>query len=393
MIKPWGIIISDKEVTSNWLGTARSLREEGVRVIRLAPKSWCSSKSCTSIISPYVTEEREFLEFLIKIGKMGMKRSCRDVLFPSTDRSLILISKNKEKLKDYFELVVSDWKVVEKIVDKSETYEFAKKLHIPVPETFVCSNINEVKQAAEKVTYPCLIKPAFSHFHSWKFGKLLEVNSERELTVRYKAWSREVAEQKLLIHEKIPGGDDQIYELGAVFNKNSEPLAIFLGQKLRQYPPQFGIGSFTRSVWDQRLVDLGIRLLKELRFYGIAGVEFKKDYRTEDFKLLDINGRSWTQNYLATFCGLNLSYIMYKEAIGEKQKPLSNYSCNYKLGLKWIHLRLDFLSMLKMRKMDKITFAKWLNSILTAEKTFGILSLDDPQPFLSEIVTELKNKI
>jgi hypothetical protein len=93
MAKPWGIIISDKESGSNWLGTARSLREEGVRVIRLAPKSWCSSKSCTSIISPYVTEEREFLEFLIKIGKMGMKRSRRDVLFPSTDRSLILISK------------------------------------------------------------------------------------------------------------------------------------------------------------------------------------------------------------------------------------------------------------------------------------------------------------
>ena len=66
-----------------------------------------------------------------------------------------------------------------------------------------------------------------------KFGKLYEVNSEKELTARYKEWSRKVAEQKLLVQEEIPDRDDQIYESGAVFNKNSEPLAIFLNQKLR----------------------------------------------------------------------------------------------------------------------------------------------------------------
>ncbi|MEM2110709.1 MAG: hypothetical protein QXX08_02400 [Candidatus Bathyarchaeia archaeon] len=37
---------------SNWLGTARSLGQQGVNVLRLSSKGWYSSKYCKTIISP-----------------------------------------------------------------------------------------------------------------------------------------------------------------------------------------------------------------------------------------------------------------------------------------------------------------------------------------------------
>lgn len=381
MVKPRAIIVSESGRDTNSLGLARSLSEKSIPVIRVTPKNWFNSKFSVSVISPPIAEKpNDFLKFLIKLGQ---KRPSRDVLFPTSDNGLILISKNKEKLKDYFEPVASNWETTEKIVDKSITYDFAKALHIPVPATFVPEDTNEVRHIAREIKYPCLLKPASSHIFCQKFRvKLIKVNSREELIKKYKTLS---GGGKLLIQEEIPGADSQIYSLGAVFSKKSEPLAVFLGRKLRQCPPHFGVGSFTESVWNPRVVELGIRLLKEMRFCGIAGVEFKKDDRTGDFKLLEINGRSWSWNYLATFCGLNFPYIAYNDAIGEKQTPLTSYKCNYKVGLKWVNISFDIVSMTKKRKTREITFAEWLYSLLVGRKTFAPLSLDDPLPLLSEV--------
>ena len=79
---------------------------------------------------------------------------------------------------------------------------------------------------------------------------------------------------KLLIQEKILGGDDHVFSFQSCFNENSEPLAVFTQQKLRQHPPHFGIGSFGQSIWEPKIVDLGLRLLKEIGFFGIGSVEF-----------------------------------------------------------------------------------------------------------------------
>lgn len=385
--KPRAVIVTEKGSDSNWLGIARSLGRKGISVIRLTPRNWYNSKYSISVISPNMVEKpHEFITFLIKLGK---KRNCKDVLFPTSDNALILISKYKNVLKDYFEPVASNWDTTEKIVDKSKTFNFAKALDIPMPETFVPKDMNEVRHIAKTISYPCLIKPAHSHIFNPKFKiKLLKVNSKTGLIKNYEYLSN--LGHKLLIQEEIPG-DDQVYSFNTVFNKDSEPLAIFPGRKVRQYPPHFGIGSLTESVWEPRMVDLGIRMLKGIGFYGIAGVEFKKDYRTGDFKLLEINGRSWSWNYLATFCGLNMPYIAYKDAIGEKQKPLNSYTCDYELGVKWVHFLIDFLSMIKMRNEGKITLTTWLRSILVGKKTFAIFSLDDPRPFLSELNFIIKN--
>jgi len=55
------------------------------------------------------------------------------------------------------------------------------------------------------------------------------------------------------------------------------------------------------------------------------------------------------------------------------------------VGIKWVHLKLDFLTMMKKRKMAEITVANWLRSLMIGKKVYGVFSLDDPAPFFSEV--------
>lgn len=385
-MKQNAVIVAENSFNSNWLGTSRSLSKKDVPVIRLTSKNWYNSNSCLSMLSPDVVQNKnDFLNFLIKLGK---QTASKDVLFPSGDTGLMLISKNKEKLEKYFEPIASPWDVTTIILDKGKTFELAKKLNIPVPETFIPEDLKEVRKIAQEITFPCLVKPAHSHSFLRKHSeKLIKVYSKNELLTTFDFFSSQG--YKLIIQEEVAGRDDSVYSFNAVFNSNSEPLAVFLGQKIRQFPPYFGAGSFARSVWNQELVELGVRLLRGIGFRGIAGVEFKKDEQSGTFKLIEINGRSWAWNYLSTFCGLNFAYIAYLDAIGEKQKPLTSLNCNYKLGLEWLHIAYDFNSFIAKRRLGDISFSTWMASLLNVKKTFAFLSFSDPLPFVSELNNRL----
>lgn len=387
-MKPKALIICESGSSSNCLGTAKSLHQKGIKVIKLTPRNWYNSKTCESVICKSIPNEpANLLEFLIKIGK---KFTHKNVLFPSSDNSLIFISKNKEELENYFELVASPWEITAKIVDKSKTFDEAKKLGIPFPRTFVPEDMNEVNKISHKIEYPCLIKPAHSHVFIKKYGKkLLRVNSAKALVEQCNFLKSK--ENKIVIQEEIPGSDDKVYSFNAVFNQDSKPLAVFLGQKLRQYPPNFGVGTLTKSVWNQKLAEVGVRLLKGMKFSGIAAVEFKKDERSGEFKLLEINGRSWSWNYLATFCGMNMPHIAYCDLVDKKQEELTELSCNYKLGLKWLHIGNDVRSFILKRQNDEITLSDWTRSILNRHKTYAFLSVRDPYPFLCDITPKIRS--
>ncbi len=384
--KPLAIVISENGSDTNWLGTARSLGKMGVPVIRLSPKSWYQSKYCSTVISPRISQEpQKYLEFLLTLGEQLSRRGApRPFLMPASDNALILLSKNESELKEYFVSVVPNWNCVEKIIDKSKTYSAAKKLGIRVPETYTLEDLDSLNEIAETVSFPCLVKPAYSHIFTVKFKKkLYEVSSKEQLISTCEPLL--VQGHKLLLQEKIVGSDDCIFDFSTCFNENSEPLTLFTQRKLRQHPPNFGIGSFGESVWEPRIIDPGLRLLKGIGFYGVAMVEFKKDARTGDYVLIEINGRSSTRMYLATACGLNIPYILYKDLMVEKQERVKNYECKYKVGIKWVHLKLDFLTMMKKRKMAEITVANWLRSLMIGKKVYGVFSLDDPAPFFSEV--------
>jgi len=132
-------------------------------------------------------------------------------------------------------------------------------------------------------------------------------------------------------------------------------------------------------------------LLKTIGFQGIAHVEFKRDPRTGDFKFFEINGRSYLSISLPTACGVNLIHIAYRNAIGERIAPLTNYSCTYECGVKWLDFPSYIQSMFELRRMKNVPLGEWIRPILSKKITLGAFSRDDPAPFLMELNFLIKN--
>ncbi len=107
-----------------------------------------------------------------------------------------------------------------------------------------------------------------------------------------------------MYQEIVPGGDDELFTVGSYLDARSRPLAVFTGHKLRQHPPRFGVCRMAVSKWDDELAEAGLRLLRELGFWGVSQVEFKRDPRDGRYCLMEVNARHWMWHSLSTVCGV-----------------------------------------------------------------------------------------
>jgi len=390
-LKPGAVVVSSQAYDLNALGAIRSLGTKGVNVIWVTPNRsrWYYSKYCRPIICPnFETEENRFIQFLLRLGEK--RKLTRDVLIPTSDASLIAISKNKVILEEYFRPMVCDWETTEKFVDKAEIYQIAESVDVPAPKTFCPEDKDEAARIAYEMNYPCLVKPALSHTFTRKFKrKLFKVNTPSELLGTYHTLTSKGF--NMMIQEDIPGEDQDLVTLNTVLNDRSEPLVIFMHRRMRQNPPRYGVVSLGESVWEPRIIDPCMRLLKTIGFQGIAHVEFKRDPRNDDFKFIEINGRSYLSISLPTACGINLIHIAYRNVIGEKLAPLKNYECTYECGVKWLDFPSYIESIVKLRKIKNVPLGQCVRPLFSKKITLGAFSRDDPAPFLMELSFLIKN--
>jgi len=54
-----------------------------------------------------------------------------------------------------------------------------------------------------------------------------------------------------------------------------------------------GPSTVAESIYDEELKRQGLLLLEALNWHGVAMVEFKKDSRDNEFKLMEINPKFW----------------------------------------------------------------------------------------------------
>jgi D-aspartate ligase len=181
-----------------------------------------------------------------------------------------------------------------------------------------------------------------------------------------------------MLQAVVPGGDEELYTVGSYLDREGRALGIFCGRKLRQTPrsrklvPR-GVGSCRHgeSLWAPELVEDSLHLLKVCDFTGISQVEFKRDPRDGQYKLMEINPRLWMWHTLAAACGVNLPYIAYLDLTGRPPQPRTSEG---------------------RRKHWAITLMRGERPVI-ARPPFvePVLSLRDPKPALVYLYRYLKN--
>ena len=57
--------------------------------------------------------------------------------------------------------------------------------------------------------------------------------------------------------------------------------------------------TYAKTIYNKELYQLAVKLLSEIKYWGICEVEFKYDNKSKQFKLLEINPRTWKWHTIA----------------------------------------------------------------------------------------------
>jgi len=124
------------------------------------------------------------------------------------------------------------------------------------------------------------------------------------------------------------------------------------------------------------LIDICTRLLEGAKYWGLSGIEMKKDDRDGEYKLVEINARYGLWDALGTRIGVDAAYTAYKDILSMPVEATHGK----KVGVKWINLGVDIRTYMRYRQ-EGLSFSHWLTS-LKGEKMWGDMFWFDPLPTL-----------
>ena len=361
---------------ANGLGVIRGLGETGVPVLAVDdnPRAlgFHSAYAAGSLCPAPKRDEEAFLVFLEQLGRRLPQRA---VVFPTHDEYIWVIARNVERLSPWFIVPFSSWDSMQRLADKEDQLRSAWRVGVDTPRTVFVSSREELEaQAAEidDIGFPAIFKPVESLAFKERFKRpVLRIASRDELATVY---AKVDDCGTLMFQEIVPGDDDTLWTVGSYVDAQSEPLAVFTGRKLRQHPRVFGTARFAESVWVSELADAGLRLLKELGYHGVSQVEFKRDPRDGQYKLMEVNARHWLWHALATACGVNLSLVAYRDALGA---PFA--APRQRDGRKWMLATKDLPDSLRETLRGELSPVEWART-LPGTAIDGLYSLRDPRP-------------
>lgn len=346
-------IVLDGEQRSA-LAVTRSLGRRGVKVIVGAtnnPSLSSCSRYCTRSFqypSPY-EDPNGFMQ-AIKDATTKFKNS---VLFPITDVSLTEVLLNKNELQKTTVIPFVDYDKYRILSDKIELIRLGRKLNISLPTSFLSTdfaNQAELFETVGRSGYPVVVKSNFSKIRTnngWIDAKVLYATNENELR---DILSKEVFQRfPFLVQRRLEGQGMGIFLL----MRDGEVIAKFSHKRIREKPPSGGVSVLSESIVPPvEPLLAAVRILKEVRWTGVAMVEFKIDMENNVVKLLEVNARFWGSLQLAISSGVDFPYLLYLLGKGENIEDRGEYTVG--LRSRWELGDLDHLLIRFFKKSSTL---------------------------------------
>jgi predicted ATP-grasp superfamily ATP-dependent carboligase len=148
------------------------------------------------------------------------------------------------------------------------------------------------------------------------------------------------------------------------------------------FPAEFGNSTLSVTIPLEEVgeaVESLRRLFEGLGYVGLFDAEFKHDHRDGRFKVLEVNARPWWQLELAGACGLDVTHMAYRDALGLPLEPAHGY----RLGRVWVHPLRDLRAWRASRSVNGAAGGFPLKHWFGGAN--AIFSWDDPMPVTDEL--------
>lgn len=371
------IIVGDG--STNDLSFVRSLSRHGIPTILIVGQRQLGSFSRYGlrIRMPTVEDEPQAWLEILEVTASLIRAS--PVLFALSDAHCAFVSRNTECLRRSFRFVLPDEETVKRILDKRQQYSAAEAAGIQVPPTFYPKDIEDLVRLASEIDYPVILKPYTAHVGRPKISnrKVLVIQSADELISAYSNYTASGA--RFMVQKIIAGEDDAIFWYSGFWDEHRREQAWFTVQKLRQFPPGFGDGSFQRTLEVPVVLQQSRRLLEVFRYRGLVMVEFKRDARDGSYNLMEINPRTVSGNQLGISAGVDLPWIAYRNLAG--LDPVETLQRPFRLNVKYVNEEWDVQAFAALRESRELTLADWIRS-LRGTRAWALFAWDDPLPLL-----------
>ncbi len=322
------------------LVAARALHAAGERVVcgeqtRLAPALWSKATARRFLYDDPIAHEERFVARLEKVAADEARRGPV-VLLPMEEETLLVVLRHRARLERHAALPFADAASIERLRDKATFGELARAHGLPTPRTRSFRNETELLDAAEELGLPLVVKRRVS---SGARG-VAYASTRDELLVRGRAALD--LDRSALVQERLPREGEAIGVSLLLWRDESAPhdgssalprqapsaprlVAGFVHRRLREYPVSGGSSTLREAIQDEPLVLRCARFLAELGFAGVAMLEWKRDLRDGELKVLECNPRFWGSLHQAVVAGVSFPALLARLARGERVEPVGAY--------------------------------------------------------------------
>lgn len=343
----------------NALSVVRSLGREGIQV-RVSAQRGCAalrSRFCARAYPIRARKEpgRFWERLLLENAERELDGS---VIFPCDDHAVEFLANYKGVLEKRYCLdgFVPDLQLA--LLDKRKTLELAERAGCPIPNFWEVRNPADLERLMDEVTYPVIVKPVHSHLFQLKYNrKYFFADGPEALISRGKdALSKGL---QIVIVECIPGPDDLLSSYYTYIDENGESRFHFTKRVIRRFPLYRGKACYHATEWLPETAELGSRFFREIGFRGFGNIEFKRDTRDGQLKVIESNPRFTAAQELLVRSGLDAAGILYKHLTNDSVEFPAEYEEDVRL---WYPVR-DFRAFCSLQARGEISLAGWIKSI------------------------------
>ncbi|MBQ6884726.1 MAG: carbamoyl-phosphate synthase large subunit [Clostridia bacterium] len=313
-----GPIVIGQAAEFDYAGTQAclALKEEGYEVIL------CNSNPATIMtdtsIADKVYMEPLTLEYMAKILRYERPDAIVPGIGGQTGLNLAMQLEEKGILKECgVELLGTSRDSIERAEDRELFKEMCESIGEPVIPSEITYSIEEAKEAANRIGYPVVLRPAFTLGGT---GGGFANNEEELVEVGLNAFKLSPVHQ-VLIEKSVKGYKEIEFEVMRDSNdhaiticgmENIDPVGVHTGDSLVVAP------IMTLNDHDLKMLnDSAIKIIRELKIEGGCNVQFALDPNSSNYYLIEVNPRVSRSSALASKAsGYPIARVTAKIAVG-----------------------------------------------------------------------------
>jgi D-aspartate ligase len=356
----------------------RPLGLAGIRSAVVAPPADVVRWSRFAVAAlPWADPWSEPGRLLDVLAQFGRDQAVPPVLYYEGDWDLLLVSRERERLRQWFRFVVPAGDLVEDLVDKERFRMLAERLELPVP----ASRLLVGEDGDPGLRFPVVVKPLTRQNVEWEplagRAKALLARTPGEL----RELGSRLAERGIrsLVQEAVLGPETRVESYHAYVAEDGVTVGEFTGRKLRTFPAEHGFSTALVVSDRDDVMTLGRELVRRIDLRGVAKLDFKRD-DSGRLWLLEVNPRFNLWHHLGARAGVNLPALVYRDLLQLHRLPVPRA----RPGVRWIYHRHDA----RAARAAGIPLHRWLPWALASEAK-AIVAVDDPLPMVMGAVHRL----